>query len=154
MIKNEGRMQVEITGAWWETVETKDGEVDIAKLTIKDTHDNTDEMSLWLSDRIERGGKYKDHPQYVAVIERLTEAGMTDGDPKNIGDIVGSEITISSVIPDGKEYCSFYWQDGAKVADSNEVADRLKKMRGTTQAMAGTPVDAKPVKDDDDNLPF
>ena len=150
MIEKEGKMQVEITGARWETIETTDdGDVDIAKLTIKDAHDNTDEMSMWLSSKLERGGKYKDEAQYVAVLARLESAGMTDGDPANLEKVIGSSITISVFKKEGDKYCKFYWQDGSagKPAEANSVAERLKKLRGQTEAMAGTPTD-------DDNLPF
>ena len=154
MIEKEGKMQVEITGAWWEEVETDEGTVDIAKLTFVDSHGDSDELSMWMSGKTEQRGKYKDQSQAVANLDRLEETGMTDGNPANIEGVKGKTICVFGKLKEKNDssFYVFYFQDGSKMSKPSDVAERLKKLRGQTEAMAGTPVDDK--KADNDNLPF
>ena len=155
MIEKEGKMQVEITGAWKEVVETQEeGEVDIVKVQFKDAKDNEDELAMWLSGKLETRGKYKNKPQFEANLNRLKDAGMTDMDIDNLDNIKGAVITVFGKEKDG--YYNFYWQDTNKIPSNQDVKNRLLKLRGRTEAMAGTPTDAPPPADegDDDNLPF
>ena len=159
MIEKEGKMQVEITGAWWETISSDEkGDTDIAKITFKDANGDEDELSMWLSSDPENYGKYKGKAQFEANLDRLTKAGMTDGDPDNIGDIVGKAIAVFGKLKEknDKTYYVFYWQDGAVQAKPSAVKDRVARLKKLRGSMAGTPTDAPPPADegDDDNLPF
>ena len=154
MIEKEGKMQVEITGAWFEEVETEEGLVDIAKITFENSHGNSDELSMWMSSKTEQRGKYKDKSQAFANLDRLKNIGMTDGNPAKIENIVGESICVFGKLKEKEDrsFYVFYFQDGSKRSDPEDVIARLKRIKGETEAMAGTPVDDK--KADNDNLPF
>ena len=143
MIEKEGKLQVEITGAWWEDATIDNEDVSIAKLTIQDSEGNEDELALFMTDSIQQFGKYENQPQFIANLERLTEWGMTDGDPANIEDVKDTTITVFGKFKekDGKSYYTFYPQDGAKIIEASTVADRIAKLRGRTAGMGGTPIE-------------
>ena len=143
MIEKEGKLQVEITGAWWEDATIDNEDVSIAKLTIQDSEGNEDELALFMTDSIQQYGKYKNQPQFVANLERLTEWGMTDGDPNNLEDVKNTSITVFGKLKekDGKSYYTFYPQDGGQIVEASTVADRIAKLRGRTAGMGGTPIE-------------